>query len=109
MIGQGGEDGIQGCQQVIGVRYGKRHGWPDLEDIVHRSIGAKQDAVFCHAVNDKIRLGAGRLESVAIADQFQALEVVVEFLAQSDSRYLHWSQLVHLLLEPRLLLLLYQL
>ena len=41
IIGQGGKDSLQRCQQVIGVRYGKRHRRSNLENVVHRAIGAQ--------------------------------------------------------------------
>src|SRR5690349_18608772 len=64
----------EGGRQVLRIRGVERHGWPDLDDVVERSVGTEQDAEIAHPIGDVRRLRGSRLERLTILDEFDAEE-----------------------------------
>src|SRR5436190_9898974 len=65
---------LQRVDEQIGVVVRERHRWADLHHVVIWPVRSEQHSPFSHSIHHERRLGAGRLEGLAIAHQLDAEE-----------------------------------
>ena len=63
------KDSIEQCDQLIDIVRANGQWGFDLEDVVVWSIGADQDALFAHAVNNIVRQWRILCAAIAIGDR----------------------------------------